>query len=70
MKYIVLRLKSGREFNFECESYKHTIDKWDGSLINFSFEGAVGEVPVYFNVDNVEAIVVVKSRKNEGTYEK
>ena len=65
MKHIVLRLKSGREFNFECESYKYTIDKWDGSLINFSFEGAIGEVPVYFNVDDIEAIAILKTENKK-----
>lgn len=64
MEQVILRLKSGREFRFGCESYKYEINKLDGRLIRVSFEGpAGGEVPVYFSVDNVEAIAVVKGPK-------
>lgn len=65
MNQVILRLKSGREFKFECESYKYGINQLDGSLTSISFEGAVGEVPVYFSVDNVEAIAVVKGQSGE-----
>lgn len=59
MNKVILRLKSGREFVFECESYSLQIFKHDGSLSNFTYKGGVGECPVWFNPDDVEAIAVV-----------
>lgn len=59
MKKVILRLKSGREFVFECESYSLKFSKLDGSLCDFTYKGGVGECPIWFNVDDVEAVAVV-----------
>ena len=59
MNKIILRLKSGREFVFECESYSLQTLKLDGSLSDFTYKGGVGECPIWFSIDDVEAIVVV-----------
>lgn len=59
MTKIILRLKSGREFAFECESYSLQTLKMDGSLCNFKYEGGVGECPIWFNMNDVEAIASI-----------
>ena len=59
MNKIILRLKSGREFRFECESYSlHTL-KLDNSLYGFTYKGGVGECPIWFDIDDIEAIAVI-----------
>ena len=59
MHKVVLRLKSGREFQFKCKSYEIATFKMDGSLLDFSYEGGVGECPIYFQVDDIEAIAII-----------
>ena len=59
MNKVILRLKSGREFAFECESYSLQTFKLDGSLSDFTYKGGVGECPIWFNPDDVEAIAAV-----------
>ena len=59
MNKIILRLKSGREFVFECESYSLRTSNLDGSLCEFNYKGCVGECPIWFSPDDVEAIAVV-----------
>ena len=59
MTGVILRLKSGREFKFKCEEYSlHTL-KVDGSLRDFTYKGGIGECPIWFNPDDVEAIAVI-----------
>ena len=59
MTEVILRLKSGREFTFKCEEYSlHTL-KLDGSLCDFTYKGGIGECPIWFNTDDVEAIAVM-----------
>ena len=62
---VCLRLKSGKEFQFECTSYR--IRKYDltGELKEVEFEGATGDCPVYFRTADVESI----SRYIEGQKE-
>ena len=59
MNKVILRLKSGREFVFECESYSLLTLKLDGSLRDFTYKGGVGECPIWFNPDDVEVIAAV-----------
>ena len=59
MNKVILRLKSGREFVFECESYSLLTSKLDGSFCDFLYKGGVGECPIWFRSDDVEAIAVV-----------
>lgn len=59
MNKVILRLKSGREFVFECESYSFQTLKLDGSLCDFTYKGGVGECPIWFSPDDVEVIAVV-----------
>lgn len=59
MNKVILRLKSGREFEFECESYSLQTFKLDDRLCDFTYKGGVGECPIYFNPNDVEAIAVI-----------
>lgn len=66
MTSVILRLKSGREFMFECESYSLQTVKLNGNLYSFTYKGGVGECPIWFSSDDVEAIAVVrKGGENE-----
>ena len=58
MHEIVVRLKSGREFQFKCGEYNIKTFKQDGSLAEFTYEGGVGECPIYFQVSDIEAIAI------------
>lgn len=58
-----LRLKSGREYKFSCEAYHTKKDKLTGALLEVSFEKVVGECPVYFRVEDVEAISRIIKKK-------
>lgn len=60
MNKVILRLKSGREFVFECESYSLRTFNLDGSLCDFNYKGGIGECPIWFSTDDVEAIAVVR----------
>lgn len=62
---VCLRLKSGKEFQFECTSYK--IKKYDltGELEEVEFESVTGDCPIYFRTADVESI----SRYIEGQKE-
>lgn len=44
---------------FECESYSVHTFKMDGKLCDFTYKGGVGECPIWFRPDDVEAIAVV-----------
>ena len=60
MNKVILRLKSGREFKFECTEYSIKTLKQDGSLCGFNYKGGVGECPIWFNVDDIEVIAIVR----------
>lgn len=60
MESVILRLKSGREFRFECTSYSIQTLKQDGSLCGFKYEGGVGECPIWFDVNDIEVIAIVR----------
>lgn len=59
MNKIMLQLKSGREFMFECESYSLQIFKLDDRLCDFVYEGGIEECSIYLNSKDVEAIVII-----------
>lgn len=59
MHKIIVRLKSGREFSFKCKEYSIKTFKMDGSLSDFSYKGGVGECPIYFQMDDIEAIAII-----------
>ena len=53
---LCLRLKSGKEFHFSCYKYTTTKNKETGELLEFTYEGAFGECPQYFSLNDVESI--------------
>ena len=57
MPRLIMRLKSGREFKFSCKTYRLEKYKIDGKLCSFEYTGGVGECPVYFDVNDIEAII-------------
>lgn len=66
MHEIVVRLKSGREFHFKCREYNIKTFKQDGSLAEFTYDGGVGECPLYFQVTDIEAIAIItEEQKNK-----
>lgn len=66
---VILRLKSSREFIFKCEEYSlHTL-KLDGSLSDFTYKGGIGECPIWFSTDDVEAIVVIRKGSEDKCYQ-
>lgn len=60
---MILRLKSGRELRFTCDEYKISRLKMTGDLTGFDATNVHGECPVYFDIDDVEAIIEVKDEE-------
>ena len=60
---IVMKFTSGHECRFKCKHYEifHTAS---GELTGFSYEDAIGECPVYFQIKNVELIAVSNEEEN------
>lgn len=65
MHDIIMRLKSGREFRFQCEEYTIETLELDGMLAEFSYKGGVGECPVYFRREDVECIAIIGKEQIE-----
>lgn len=51
-----VRLKSGREFYFSCDKYSMTRSNITGELEETSFEGMVGECPIYLRPNEIESV--------------
>lgn len=64
MYQIVMRFKSGREYNFKCKSFDVHSNPFN-ELILFDYRGGVGECPVYYNPKDVESIAVVNEEKEK-----
>lgn len=69
MNEIVMRLKSGREFRFKCEEYTIKTFKPTGTLSEFSYEGGVGECPIYYELPDIECIAIIGKEQIEGLEE-
>lgn len=69
MHDIIVRLKSGREFRLSCKRYKISRFKIDGTISDFSYEGGIGECPVYFNALDIEAVVEITKNREESASE-
>ena len=57
MKEIIVKFKSGKEYRFKCEYYR--IETRFGELFSFSYEGGIGECPIYFKTEDIESIAKV-----------
>lgn len=64
MYQIIMRFKSGSEYNFKCKSYDAHTNPF-GELVLFDYKGGVGECPIYYNPKEVESIAVVKEEKED-----
>jgi len=65
MYEMIMRMKSGREFKFSCDEYSISISKVTGELMDFSCEKVIGECPLYFKTEDVEAIVLITKEKGQ-----
>ena len=65
MFQITMRFKSGKEYNFQCESYETIRGGFTGDLINFSYEGGIGTCPVFYRIDDIESIAVLIEEENK-----
>ena len=63
MYEMIMRMKSGREFKFSCDEYSISISKVTGELTDFCCEKVIGECPLYFKTEDVEAIVLITKEK-------
>ena len=64
MHKINMRLKSGKEYIFECEHYILEKSKLTGELFKFSYEGGIGECPVFFKIEDIESISEFIDKEN------
>lgn len=60
MYKMTMVFKSGKEYRFKCKTYSMETLSATGSLWSFSYEGGVGECPVYFKTEDIESIAVEK----------
>lgn len=65
MHSMIMRLKSGREIKFACETYRFENLKNCGELVSFEYTGGVGECPVYFKVADIEVIMEIIDEDGE-----
>jgi hypothetical protein len=56
---MIMRMKSGNEFHFSCESYTIKSIKFSGEITEFTYEGGRGECPIYFRIGDIESIAEV-----------
>ena len=55
---MIMTFKSGKVYHFECDKYTLKVTG-DNEISFFSFEGAIGECPIYFRGEDVESIARV-----------
>lgn len=65
MHEIIMRFKSGREFRFKCEQYTIKKFKPTGALSEFSCRGEAGECPIYFQIQDIECIAIIREEQND-----
>ena len=64
MHKVNVRFKSGKDCVFECERYVLEKSSLTGDLFKFSYEGGVGECPVFFKVGDIESISEFIDKEN------
>ena len=58
-------LKSGRSFDMQAEVVKCKHNSITGELVSLSYEGATTGIPLYLDVNQVEAVVQVTTKRND-----
>ena len=51
-----IRLKSGREFLFSCETYEITKNNITGEITAYNLTNVKGECPLYIRTSDIESI--------------
>lgn len=64
MYQVIMRFKSGSEYNFKCKSYDVHTNPF-GELVLFNYKGGIGECPIYYNPKEVESIAIIKEDKGK-----
>lgn len=64
MHTVRVYLKSGRYFDIEADIVKCKHNTITGELVSFSYEGATTGIPLYLNVNQVEAVVQLTIERN------
>lgn len=54
-------LKSGRSFDIKADAVSCKRNAIAGELVSLSYEGATAGIPLYLNINQVEAIVQIKT---------
>lgn len=58
-------LKSGRYFDIEADIVRCKHNTITGELVSLSYEGATAGIPLYLDVNQVEAVVQVTTEGND-----
>ena len=59
-KYLLIRLRSGREFRLTCSADEICTHKIDGSLCEFKWKDGTGDCPLWLDITQIEAIIEEK----------
>lgn len=65
MQTVRVYLKSGRYFDMEADVVRCKHNTITGELISLSYEGAVTGIPLYLNMNQVEAVVQVTIERSD-----
>ena len=58
-------LKSGKYFDIEADIIRCKHSTITGELVSLSYEGATTGIPLYLDVNQVEAVVQVTTERND-----
>lgn len=65
MHTVRVYLKSGRYFDIEAAVVRCKHNTITGELVSLSYEGATAGIPLYLDVNQVEAVVQVTTEGND-----
>lgn len=65
MVTVKVYLKSGRYFDIEADVVRCKHNTITGELVSLSYEGATAGIPLYLDVNQVEAVVQVTTEGND-----
>lgn len=65
MHTVRVYLKSGRSFDIEADIVRCKHNTITGELVSLSYEGAIAGIPLYLDVNQVEAVVQVTAEGND-----
>lgn len=65
MHTVRVYLKSGRCFDIEANTVRCKHNTITGELVSLSYEGATAGIPLYLDVNQVEAVVQIITKGND-----